>query len=103
METFKQLQQEFEETLGNLDLGHGMTWTDKGETIPSNWIFYAWRSTAFPFDYFIVVYLMTNGQILVNYAYPSGDSGSELFNLGQFDNAKQLVLNYFDNTEREED
>lgn len=100
MGTFKKLQQEFQETLGNLEFGHGMTWTDKNFE-PSHEIKLIWNDRNVPF-YHIAVYLKSDGMIAITYEYPNGDGGTKFFGTREYDKVKDFILNYFDNTEREE-
>ena len=102
MGTFKKLQQEFEEALGNLDFGHGMTWTDKGSDI-DGMPYFSWHdSNSLMLTYYLVVYLQWDGSMMIKYAYPGIDDTWQDFDPGEYDKVKDFILNYFDNTEREE-
>ena len=101
MKTFKKLQQEFQEALGDLELGHGMTWTDKNFE-PNHEIKLIWNDRNVLF-YHIAVYLKSDGMIAITYGYPNGDGGTKFFGPGKYDEVKDFILNYFDNTEREKD
>ena len=102
MGTFKKLQQEFQEAFKDLDLGHGMTWTSEGTAIDDT-LWFAWESDNEPcLTYYIIVYLNEDGTMKIDYAYPGGEVLHQEFEVGEYDKVKEFVLNYFDNTEREE-
>lgn len=103
MGKFKKFTQEFEETFEGLDFGHGMTWTDKGEDI-EDMPYFAWHDPNAPMlTYYITLYLQWDGSMMIKYAYPGTDDLWQDFDPGQYDEVKDFILNYFDNTEREED
>ena len=101
MGIFKQLEQEFQEVLGDLDFGHGMTWTSKGTAIDGS-VWLAWESDNEPWlTYYIIIYLNEDGTMKIDYAYPGGEVLHHEFEAREYDKVKDFVLNYFDNTERE--
>lgn len=102
MGKLKKIAQEFKEVFKDLDFGHGMTWTDEGEDV-EDMPYFAWHDPNAPIlTYYILVYLLWDGSIMIKCAYPGSDDLWQDFDCGEYEQAKNFILNYFDNTEAEE-